>query len=168
LFFKENWVQKLVEVLIRFGERVTKGRWKLSKYKKRAIEAVKTFHGAMKEFSHAPGTLFLSSSFQVASWVLTLSVFFLSFLSIGYVSIDWKALLVIFSIFNIAKSLPIGVPFEVGLPEITLTTLFILVGVPPQESATVTILIRIITLWLRLFIGFLAQQWHGIRTMINH
>jgi uncharacterized membrane protein YbhN (UPF0104 family) len=61
------------------------------------------------------------------------------------------------------KSVPIGIPFEVGLPEITLTTLLILFGVPPQISATGTILMRILTLWFRFFGGFAAQQWLGIK-----
>jgi uncharacterized membrane protein YbhN (UPF0104 family) len=57
------------------------------------------------------------------------------------------------------KSIPIGIPFEVGLPEITMTTLYVGLGVPATISATATILSRLITLWLRFFIGFGAQQW---------
>jgi hypothetical protein len=37
--------------------------------------------------------------------------------------------------------------------------------VPPQTSATVTILMRILTLWFRFFIGFAAQQWLGIKAI---
>jgi uncharacterized membrane protein YbhN (UPF0104 family) len=86
-------------------------------------------------------------------------------LSIGYTEISWTAILVVSAIFVAVKSIPIGVPFEIGLPEITLTTLFILFGVPAQVSATATILSRLLTLWLRFFIGFGAQQWIGIKTI---
>jgi hypothetical protein len=47
------------------------------------------------------------------------------------------------------QSIPIGVPFEVGLPEITMTTLYVSLGVPAGIAATSTILSRLITLWLR-------------------
>jgi uncharacterized membrane protein YbhN (UPF0104 family) len=47
----------------------------------------------------------------------------------------------------------------VGLPEITMTTIYTSLGVPAGISATATILTRLITLWLRFFIGFVAQQW---------
>jgi uncharacterized membrane protein YbhN (UPF0104 family) len=63
------------------------------------------------------------------------------------------------------KSIPVGVPFEVGLPEITLSTLFILLGVPAQISFTATILTRLLTLWLRFVIGLVAQQWVGLKAM---
>jgi len=59
------------------------------------------------------------------------------------------------------------VPFEVGLPEITMTTLYVGLGVPGEISATATILSRIITLWLRFFIGFLAQQWLELKPILT-
>jgi uncharacterized protein (TIRG00374 family) len=163
LCIKEKWTLRIVDVIIRFAEWISRGRWKLTMVRKEVVEAAKGFHGAMREFGHAPKTLIIASSFSIISWILAVTIFYLSFLSIGYTSISWGAILVICSIFAAAKSIPIGVPFEVGLPEITLTTLFIFVGVPPQTSATVTILMRLLTLWFRFFIGFAAQQWLGIK-----
>ena len=63
------------------------------------------------------------------------------------------------AIFLAVKAIPIGVPFEVGLPEAVMTTLYISMGVFGPLAATATILTRIITLWFRFFIGFGAQQW---------
>ena len=165
LCIKEKWTLRIVDAVIRFAERVSRGRWKLTKVRGEVVEAAKAFHGAMRDFGHAPKTLIVATSFSSISWILALVVFQLSFLSVGYTSISWSAILVIGSVFTAVKSIPIGVPFEVGLPEITLTTLFILVGVPAETSATVTILIRILTLWFRFLIGFVAQQWLGIKTI---
>jgi len=165
LCIKEKWTLRIVDAVIRFAEWMSRGRWKLTMVRKEVVEAAKGFHGAMREFGHAPKTLIIASSFSIISWILALVIFYLSFLSIGYTSISWGAILVICSIFAAAKSIPIGVPFEVGLPEITLTTLFIFVGVPPQTSATVTILMRILTLWFRFILGFAAQQWLGIKAI---
>ena len=165
LCIKEKWTLRIVDAVIRFAEWISRGRWKLTMVRKEVVEAAKAFHGAMKEFGHAPKTLIIASSFSVISWILALAVFYLSFLSIGYTSISWGAILVICSIFAAAKSIPIGVPFEVGLPEITLTTLFSFVDVPLAKSATVTILMRILTLWFRFIIGFAAQQWLGIKAI---
>jgi uncharacterized protein (TIRG00374 family) len=165
LCIKEKWTLGIVNAIIRFAEWISRGRWKLTTVKKEVVEATKAFHGAMRDFGHAPKTLIIASSFSIISWILALVVFYLSFLSIGYTSISWGAILVICSIFAAAKSIPIGVPFEVGLPEITLTTLFRFVDVPWQTSATVTILMRILTLWFRFSIGFVAQQWLGIKAI---
>ncbi len=168
LCVKEKWTLRIVNAIIRFAEWVSRGRWKLTKVREEAVEAAKAFHVAMREFSHAPKTMIIASSSSLISWLFALTVFYLSFLSIGYTSISWSEILVICSIFATAKSIPIGVPFEVGLPEITLTTLFILVGVPPEKSATITILIRILTLWFRFLIGLVAQQWLGIKAMAKN
>jgi hypothetical protein len=41
----------------------------------------------------------------------------------------------------------------------------VLFGYSPAIAATVTILIRLPTLWLRFLIGFASQQWLGIKAM---
>ena len=165
LSVKENWTMQIVDKVIGFGEWISRGRWKLAKLKEEVVEATKAFHVAIREYARAPKTLLVASSFSVVSWILALAIFYLTFLSIGYPQISWSAILVISGIFVAVKSVPVGVPFEVGLPEITLTTLLILFGVPPEISATATILMRLLTLWLRFFIGFAAQQWIGIKAI---
>jgi len=165
LCFRENWSMRIVNVIIRFVERISRGHWKLENLREEVIEAAKAFHGAMREYIHAPRTLVSAFVATAVSWMLSLTVFYFVFLSLGYPEISWSAVLVISSIFVALKSIPVGVPFEVGFPEITLTTLLILFGVPPGISATATILMRLLTLWLRFLIGFAAQQWVGIRTI---
>lgn len=165
LCVKENWTFRIVDAIISFGERVTRGHWKLDKLKEEVVEATAAFHVAVKEYIHAPKTLFYASSFSLISWMLALALFYLTFLSVGYFQISWGAILVVSAIFIAVKSIPAGVPFEVGLPEITMTTLLIFFGVPAEISATVTILSRLLTLWMRFFIGFGAQQWIGIKAI---
>lgn len=162
---KENWTMRIVDKLIRFAERISRGRWKLAKLKQEVIEATKAFHGAIRDYARAPKTLLVASSFSVISWILALAILYFTFLSVGYPQISWSAILVTSGIFVAVKSIPVGVPFEVGLPEITLTTLLILFGVPPEISATATILMRLLTLWMRFLIGFAAQQWVEIKSI---
>jgi uncharacterized protein (TIRG00374 family) len=162
---KEKWTLRIIDSLIRFAERITRGHWKLANLREEAMEATKAFHGAIRDYGHAPKTVLLASIASATSWLFSLSVFYLTFLSIGYPQISWSAILVISSIFVAVKSIPVGIPFEIGLPEITLTTLLVFFGVPWQVSATATILMRLLTLWVRFFIGFGAQQWLGIKAM---
>jgi len=166
LCIKENWTMRIVDAMISFAEWITRGHWKLDSFRQEVIESTKAFHVAMREYGHAPKTLFIASSFSIVSWILSLVVFYLTFLSIGYSQISWSVILIICTIFAAAKSIPVGVPFEVGLPEITLSSLLILFGVPYNVSFTATILWRLPTLWLRFFIGFVAQQWIGIKSVV--
>lgn len=164
LSVKEKWTLKIIRSVIGFVERISKGRWKLIKVRAEVIKAASMFHRSMKEYGHAPKTLLTSLSLYVLSWLLSLTVTYLVFLSLGP-PISWSIIIVTCSIVVAVKAIPLGVPFEAGLPEITMSTLYIFFGVPPDVSATATILNRILTVWLRFFIGFGIQQWLGIKAI---
>jgi uncharacterized protein (TIRG00374 family) len=164
--FRENWTFRMLDGLIRFAEWISRGRWKLTKLRDEVLQTQRDFHVAVKEYVHAPKALLTASFFSSVSWVSALLVFYFTFQAIGYPQISWSAILVVSAIFVAVKSIPIGVPFEVGLPEITLTVLFSMFGVPVEIGATATILSRLLTLWLRFFIGFVAQQWLGIKAIV--
>jgi len=164
LCVRESWTLKIVNVIIKLADRISGGRWKLARLREQAIEAARSFHSAMKEYAHAPRTIFVSVSFSIIAWILTLTVFYVTFLSIGYPQISWSAILVVSAIFMAVKSAPVGIPFEVGVPEITLTFLFNSVFLVPSGISTLaTLLIRLLTSWLRFIIGLVAEQWVGIK-----
>lgn len=167
LCFKENWSMRVLDGFIRFICWVSRGRWKLEKVREDALTAARAFHDAMRQYRHAPKTLFTATFLTTLSWVLTLAVFYFTFISLHYFQITWGAILIIASIFVAVKSIPIGIPFEVGLPEIALSSLFIVFGVPKEISFTATILMRLLTLWLKFFVGFAAQQWMGIKGLTS-
>jgi uncharacterized protein (TIRG00374 family) len=163
LCVKERWTMRIIDGILKLAGWISRGRLKLSKVREEAVEAAKAFHSAVKEYLHAPRTMLVAVSFSLTSWVLGMAVLYLTFSAIGYPQITLSAILVVSAIFSAVKSIPVGVPFEVGLPEITMTSLLILFDVPADVSATATILMRLLTLWLRFFVGFAAQQWVGIK-----
>jgi uncharacterized protein (TIRG00374 family) len=157
---RENWAMKLVNMVLGFVEYVGRGRWKLDKIREDAHKAARIFHESMKELGHNPRILVESTSLFVLSWIASASVPYFVFLAIGF-PVDWSAILITSAIVSAIKSIPIGIPFEVGLPEIVMTLLYGFVSpvITTQIAATVTVLTRILTLWMRFFIGFVAQQW---------
>lgn len=167
LSFKETWTFRILDGIINFVERISRGRWKLASIREEIAEMHRAFHAAIKAYLHAPKTLLIASSLSVISWLFSMSVLYLTLLAIGYVQLGWSAILVISGIFVAIKSVPIGIPFEVGLPEFTLTALLYSFSVPRGVSETATILMRLLTLWLRFFIGFGVQQWIGVKAIIT-
>lgn len=165
---KEVWTLKIVDSVIRFVEYVSRGRWKLANVREQVFKAAKMFHDSMKELARAPKTLFTALFFHVFSWLFSIGVSYFVFLSIGF-SIHWSVIIITCSIVAAVKAIPLGVPFEIGLPEITMSTLYIalLPEIPVTISATATILTRILTVWFRFLIGFAVQQWLGIRTIVG-
>jgi uncharacterized protein (TIRG00374 family) len=161
---QKTWPLKIVDASIRLGRYISRGKWKLDKVRDDAHNAIRMFHDSMKEFKRAPKTLAVSFSFYVMSWLFNVSVSYLVFLSIGF-PLHWSVIVVTSSIVIAVKSIPIGIPFEVGLPEVAMTALYSWFGVPFDISTTATILNRLLTLWLRFFIGFGVQQLLEIKTV---
>ncbi|NLE03651.1 MAG: flippase-like domain-containing protein, partial [Crenarchaeota archaeon] len=152
--WKENWSKKMIDGVIRLCNWITRKKWeqKLESVKEQVISAAKTFHDSMKEMGRNPKKLVLPTFYLALNWITSIAVPYLVFLSLGY-DVPWTIILVTTSIVIAVKSIPLGIPFEVGLPEITMTTIYtgLLDGIiGPQAaivSATATILIRLITLW---------------------
>ncbi|MGD6850852.1 MAG: lysylphosphatidylglycerol synthase transmembrane domain-containing protein [Candidatus Bathyarchaeia archaeon] len=158
LSFKPQWTIKVIDWTIKFACKITFGRWKLDKLKAEAIEITAHFHDAMKEFRNNPKPVAKSLFYLTITWIFSLSIPYLVFVSLGH-PVPWSLILITYSIVLAVKAIPIGIPFEVGLPEAVMTTLYYAMGVDAALSATATILIRIITLWMRFFIGFGSQQY---------
>ncbi len=166
LSYKQQWTLKVITWTTRLAQKITFGRWKPGKLKDQAIEITDHFHNAMKEFRHNPKSVVTSLFFLSVTWIFSLSVPYLVFLSLDH-PVSWSMILITSSIVLAVKAIPVGIPFEVGLPEAVMTTLYFSMGVSAALAATATILVRIITLWMRFFIGFAAQQYLELRPAIS-
>jgi hypothetical protein len=166
LSFKRQWTLKLVNWITKFAQKVSIGKMKLGKLKEETVEITEHFHDSMQEFRHTPRAISYSLFYLLISWFFSLSIPYLVFVSLGH-PVSWSIIIVTSAIFLAVKSIPVGIPFEVGLPEAVMTTLYFSMGVPAALSATVTILTRIITLWLFFIIGFGAQQWLELKPAIS-
>ncbi len=158
LGFKPQWTLKVINFATNLAHKITRGRWQLANLKEQAVEITEHFHDAMTEFRHNPKAIGGSLFYLIISWFFSLTIPYLVFVSLGH-PVSLSIIIVTSAIFLAVKAIPIGVPFEVGLPEAVMTTLYISMGVYGPLAATATILTRIITLWFRFFIGFGAQQW---------
>ena len=92
---------------------------------------------------------------------------FLVFVSIGH-TVSLGKVIIVYSILTSIQTVPIGVVAGVGPIDIIMSSLYALLGVPTDISASATLLIRVLTVWFKLFIGFVAFQWVGIKTLIGN
>ncbi|MEM2103872.1 MAG: lysylphosphatidylglycerol synthase transmembrane domain-containing protein [Candidatus Bathyarchaeia archaeon] len=164
---RKNWTLKVIDYVLSTVERLSRGKWKLTTVKNEVVKAAEMFHDSMKMFRRSPTVVIFSVILSTISWLCYLLISYMVFLAIGFSGglRLWSVVLVTQSIVSAVRSIPIGIPFEVGLPEITMTTLYVVLGVPMGLSATATILERILTVWLRFFVGFLSQQWIEIKAV---
>jgi|YelNatPaOPRAMG01_1025707.scaffolds.fasta_scaffold05514_8 uncharacterized protein (TIRG00374 family) len=157
LAFNEGLGLKAVHLLMRLVKFVSRGRWNIEAIKDEAVKTTRAFHNSMHEYARKPKPLAVSLFLLLLSWFCSMSIPYIVFASLRN-PVSWGLILVSNAILVAVKSIPVGVPFEVGLPEITLTTLYVGLGVPADVAATATLLSRFVTLWLRFILGFAAQQ----------
>ncbi|UCE95500.1 MAG: flippase-like domain-containing protein [Candidatus Bathyarchaeota archaeon] len=171
LCLKEKWTERLVNAIMRFLERVSRGRFKLETIQTRIVDSLRTFYESLRTFGSKPAKLVLPVLFYVLAWFSSITIIILVFIAIGYVEpsmpILFLQVVIVYTLLVAIKSIPLGVPAEVGLPDIFLTTSFILFGIPPDIAAAATVLTRIITVLLRFSIGFIAVQWLGVTSLMG-
>jgi len=168
---KEEWTERLVNAVLHFVERISRRRFKSELFQPRIVDALSAFYESLRIFGSRPSKLVLPVFFYVLAWFSSIAIVFLVFVSIGYLEPNMQVLLlkvaVVYTLVIAIKSIPLGVPAEVGLPDIIMTTLLILFGIPPDISAAVTVLARILTVWLSFFIGLVAVQWFGVKSLME-
>jgi uncharacterized membrane protein YbhN (UPF0104 family) len=60
----------------------------------------------------------------------------------------------------------VGVTFF-GFPELIMSVSFTALGIPAALSVSVTLLVRVVSLWFRLVVSYAALQWAGIKIIRN-
>ena len=165
---KEQLTQKIIDSLLRFSNFLLRGRLKLTSLRSKARKALRVFHQSIEFLGGNPRSLVWPVVFSITAWLLSVLLSFLVFVSLDY-PVSFSVVIIVYSISCAIQTIPLGIPAEVGLMEITMTSLYIALLGPQAApvSAAATVLIRIITVWFKLFIGFIAFQWVGIKALIG-
>jgi len=153
---------KIVSWIIGLLARFSRGRWKFERLKESAEKMQRAFHNGIDTLSAQRSRLVLPVSLTIVAWTLDLLIAVLVFQSLK-TRIPFSAIAIVYSIGVAIQTAPLGIPGEVGLLEVVMTSLYTLLGVPIAAAAVATLLTRIITLWTRLLIGGLTVQWLGIK-----
>jgi len=171
LALKEGVTQKIMDPLFKVIAFISRGRWHLAELKTKAQTALKAFHYAIKVLGKHPSSLVGSVVFSLVSWLFSLLISFAVFVSLGH-PINFGIVVIVYSLSCAIQSIPVGIPAEIGITEVVMISLYtaFLRGTPGVAdvgalSAAATFLIRILTVGLKLFIGFVALQWVGAKAL---
>jgi hypothetical protein len=159
---KRQATTKIADWLVGSLARLSRGRWKFERLKHTAEKLLKAFHDGIDTLIAQKSRLILPVSLSILAWALDLLISVLVFKALDAFR-SFSLIAIVYSISVTIQAIPIGVPGEIGVLDIVMTSLYGLLGVDITTAAVATILIRIITLWLRLLIGGLTVQWLGIK-----
>jgi len=168
LCFKEHMTRKITDSLLRLIAFISRGRWRLTTLTSEVQRALKAFHQAIDILGAHPTSLVPPVIFSIISWLFSLLISLLIFLSLPTYQFSFNIIVTVVTVYSIScaiQAIPAGIPAEVGIVEPIMISLYALLGVPVDIAGAATILTRILTVWLRLFIGFAATQWVGIKTL---
>jgi len=172
LSLRPRATQRIAGWVTSFLSFISRGRWQLTRLKSEIKKTLRDFHQGMEILMKQPKSLIPPFFFSILAFSLDMLISFLIFKSLG-VQISLNAILVVYTISSAIQTIPVGVPGEVGVPELLMMTLYTLLlpGIPPPEAAAIsaaaTLLIRSITLWLRILVGYVAVHLVGFPVLFN-
>ena len=133
-------------------------RWNPQNFRAKAEELLGKFHLGIQQLRANPKALVAPIAFAVTSFVFEISVIFLTFTALGYpVPVD--RVLIVFTLTGTLQTVGVTI---FGFTEIVMTS-FTFPGIPLDLSFSVTLLTRVVNLWFRLIVSYLALQWAGIK-----
>ena len=159
---KRQATARIVAWIVGLLVRLSRGRWKFERLKQVAEMMLKAFHDGIDTLAAQKSRLVLPVTLSIVAWMLDLLISVLVFQALDALR-SFSLIAIVYSISVAIQTIPLGVPGEVGVLDIVMASLYTLLGVDITTAAVATVLIRIITLWLRLLIGGLTVQWLGIR-----
>ncbi len=166
LCIREQLTRKLIDLLLRFSVFISRGRLDIANLRFKAKKALDAFHQSIEILRRNPRNLVQPAIFSIISWLLGVLLSFIVYISLGH-PVSFVPITIVYSITCTIQNIPMGVPGEVGFVEVVMTNLYGLLGVPYDISAAATVLIRFLTVWFKLLIGFVLVQRIGIKTLLG-
>lgn len=165
---KQKLSTKIIDMLIRFCVWVFRGRLNREELQAKAKNSLESFHQSMGILGKKPQILIVPLLFSLVSYFLSVLVSYFVFVSLGYWTINFVLLTIVYSLSRSLQSVPTMLPGEVGFIEIVMTSLYISLLGPEAAviSAASTVLTRVLWVWFRLPLGFVALQWAVRRGLI--
>jgi hypothetical protein len=164
LSLKEKTTAKLVNWLLNLLKRVFKGRLKGTWLSSKARRTLKEFHKGIAILGEHPRKLVLPIAFSIMAWLFDVLIAFFVFSALD-IYIPFIGIVVVYSISMAVQTIPLGIPGEVGIIEGVMIWLYTPFGIALADATAATILIRALTLWIKLVISGIAVQWIGIKIL---
>jgi uncharacterized protein (TIRG00374 family) len=164
LAFSKQAAEKIASLGLRLLRILRPKKYQSSELSAETKESLASFYQGFKTFHEKPRHLVRPFIFLTLSFLLSLSAYVLVFLALG---IRGESLGFFIVMYFIAGSLTdAAASFSVGTLDILLATLFILYGLNPALSGITAALVRVVTFWFPLMVGFVVVQIVGAKKLL--
>jgi len=164
LAFSEQAAGKLASLGLKLLRVLRPKKYQSSDLSAESKEALASFYNGFKVFREKPKHLVKPFIYLTLSFLLSLFSYVLVFFALG---IRGESLGFFIVLYFIAGSLTdAAASFSVGTLDIVLATLFILYGLNPALSGITAALVRVVTFWFPLIVGYVIIQVVGTKNLL--
>jgi uncharacterized protein (TIRG00374 family) len=124
---KRQATTKIAAWIVGSLARLSRGRWKFERLKHSAEKMLKAFHDGIDTLIAQKSRLVLPVSLSIFAWALDLLISVFVFQALDALR-SFSLIAIVYSISVAIQTIPIGVPGEVGVLDIVMTSLYTLLG----------------------------------------
>jgi uncharacterized protein (TIRG00374 family) len=157
--------EKLASLILRLLKALRIKRFSSEGLSQGTMDSLRSFHDGFKFFRNNPRYLIKPIIFQVSSFTLNIVVYVLVFYALGFNNMLLDFFLIVYFLAGTVQDATSA--FSVGGLEILLTNLFIFFGIQAATSGVAAVVLRSVTFWFPLLVGYIIVQVVGGRNLLN-
>jgi uncharacterized protein (TIRG00374 family) len=165
LAFDRRAAERLASLLLKILRALRPKKYHSTELSEKTRESLSIFYNGFKTFRENPRCLVKPFLFQAVAFSLNITVYFLVFYALGIKSQYVNFFIAVY--FIVGSLQDISASFSVGTLDIVLTTFFILYGLPPGRSGVATTLLRSVTFWFPVLVGYIVVQIVGAQNILG-
>ena len=165
LALSDRAVKKVASLIFRIL-----GFFRIKKYsseeaRQKTYESLSLFHEGSRFFSKNPRQLILPLIFQILAYFLSITVYIFMLSTLGFKFTFIGFFIVVYFLAGAIQDA--SAVFSVGALEIILTSVFVFYGFEAALSGVAVAMLRSVTFWFPVVVGYIIIQVIGARSMIT-
>ena len=165
LAFSSQAAGKLAKIGIRVMRVLRPKRYSSSDLSEDTKNSLASFYTGFKTFREKPRRLITPFFYLTLAWIFNLTQYILVFYALGIFNQSFAFFIIIY--FVAGSLTDAAASFSVGTLDILLASIFVLYGLSPALSGITAALVRSVTFWSPLIIGYVMVQILGGRSMLE-
>jgi glycosyltransferase 2 family protein len=163
LALSENAAEKIAFLLVKMLKALHVKKYSSGQVPPKTMESLKNFHSGFKFYRENPRYFLRPYVFHSIAYVLSITVYVLAFNALGFKSSIAFIVVVYFLTGAIQDA---SAAFSVGSLEILLTNIFIFYGFSAALSGVAAAVLRSLTFWFPLIVGYAIVQAVGAKKLL--
>ncbi len=163
--FKASAAQKIINAAMWAVKRIIKNPQKQQTIQEKLEQTLSSFSCVFRTFKNQPRQLIKPAFYAGLAWVFNLAVYLMIFYAFNFMTLSIFDLATVYCIITSVETATAGIP--VGAVEVTMVNLFAVYGVPLVVAGAATTVVRLLTFWSQIIVGYSMVEWIGAKSLLQ-